>query len=197
MWAGEAFLFHSCLSAAMSLKLLDPREVLRGAETAWRSGAAPIESVEGFVRQSLGWREYVRGVCWLRMPEYLSENALGAVRPLPPFYRTGETEKACLANVLGQTLDPGCAHHIQRLMVTGLYALLLGVRPVEVHRWYLAVCVDAVEWVEVSNVIGITGRSRNRSSSGRAHRLPKRRKLARIGVSRLESPGATPARRVT
>lgn len=156
MWAGEAFLFHSRLSAAMNLKLLDPREVLRGAEEAWRSGSAPIESVEGFVRQVLGWREYVRGVYWLRMPEYLEGNALGADRPLPHFYWTGETEMACLADVLRQTLDLGYAHHIQRLMVTGLYALLLGVRPEEVHRWYLAIYVDAVEWVELPNVIGMS-----------------------------------------
>ena len=149
MWAGEPFLFHSRLSAAMNLKLLDPREVLRGAEAAWRSGASPIESVEGFVRQVLGWREYVRGIYWLRMPEYLEENALGADRPLPSFFWSGETEMACLADVLRQTLDLGYAHHIQRLMVTGLFALLLGVRPVEVHRWYLAVYVDAVEWVEL------------------------------------------------
>ncbi len=156
MWAGEPVLFHSRLSAAMNLKLLDPRDVLRGAEDAWKTGAAPIGSVEGFVRQVLGWREYVRGVYWLRMPEYLSENALGADRPLPPFYWTGETEMACLADVLRQTLDLGYAHHIQRLMVTGLYALLLGVRPEEVHRWYLAVYVDAVEWVELPNVIGMS-----------------------------------------
>lgn len=156
MWSGEPLLFHSRLSAAMNLKLLDPRAVLRGAEAAWRSGAAPIESVEGFVRQVLGWREYVRGVYWLRMPGYLAENALGADRPLPSFYWTGETEMACLAGVLRQTLDLGYAHHIQRLMVTGLYALLLGVRPEEVHRWYLAVYVDAVEWAELPNVIGMS-----------------------------------------
>ncbi len=156
MWAGEPVLFHSRLSAAMNLKLLDPRDVLRGAEDAWKTGAAPIGSVEGFVRQVLGWREFVRGVYWLRMPEYLSENALGADRPLPPFYWTGETEMACLADVLRQTLDLGYAHHIQRLMMTGLYALLLGVRPEEVHRWYLAVYVDAVEWVELPNVIGMS-----------------------------------------
>ena len=156
IWTGEAYLFHSRLSAAMNLKLLDPRQVLRGAEEAWRSGAAPIASVEGFVRQVLGWREYVRGVYWLRMPGYLEENVLGAKRPLPSFYWTGETEMACLADVLRQTLDLGYAHHIQRLMVTGLYALLLGVRPEEVHRWYLAVYVDAVEWVELPNVIGMS-----------------------------------------
>ena len=156
MWAGEPFLFHSRLSAAMNLKLLDPREVLRGAEAAWRSGASPIESVEGFVRQILGWREYVRGIYWLRMPGYLEENALGADRPLPAFFWSGETEMACLADVLRQTLDLGYAHHIQRLMVTGLYALLVGVRPVEVHRWYLAIYVDAVEWVELPNVLGMS-----------------------------------------
>jgi deoxyribodipyrimidine photolyase-related protein len=156
MWTGEPYLHHSRLSAAMNLRLLDPREVLRGAEAAWRAGEAPIESVEGFVRQVLGWREYVRGVYWLRMPKYLSENALGADRPLPPFYWTGETEMACLGDALRQTLSLGYAHHIQRLMVTGLYALLLGVRPAEVHQWYLAVYVDAVEWVELPNVIGMS-----------------------------------------
>jgi deoxyribodipyrimidine photolyase-related protein len=140
----------------MNLKLLDPREVLRGAEDAWRKGAAGIEAVEGFVRQVLGWREFVRGVYGLRMPGYLEENSLKADRPLPPFYWTGATEMACLGDVLRQTLARGYAHHIQRLMVTGLYALLLGVDPVEVHRWYLAVYVDAVEWVELPNVIGMS-----------------------------------------
>jgi len=156
MWSGEPFLYHSRLSAAMNLELLDPRDVLRGAEDAWKKGAAPIEAVEGFVRQVLGWREFVRGVYGLRMPGYLAENALKAGRPLPPFYWTGETEMACLQDVLRQTLAYGYAHHIQRLMVTGLYALLLGVDPVEVHRWYLAVYVDAVEWVEAPNVLGMS-----------------------------------------
>ena len=156
MWTGEPYLYHSRLSAAMNLKLLDPREVIGEAERTWRAGAAPIEAVEGFIRQVLGWREYVRGIYWLRMPAYLEGNALGADRPLPGFYWTGETEMACLREVIEQTLNHGYAHHIQRLMVTGLYALLLGVDPIEVHEWYLAIYVDAVEWVELPNVVGMS-----------------------------------------
>lgn len=156
MWSGEPWLYHSRLSAALNLKLLDPREVLRAAERAWREKRAPIASVEGFIRQILGWREYVRGIYWLFMPGYLDRNALEASQPLPPFYWTGDTEMNCLRHVIRQTLELGYAHHIQRLMVTGLFSLLLGVRPREVHEWYLAVYVDAVEWVELPNTLGMS-----------------------------------------
>ncbi len=156
MWSGEPWLYHSRLSAAMNLKLLDPREVLAAAEQAWRKKRAPIASVEGFIRQILGWREYVRGVYWRFMPDYVDRNALGAEQPLPSFYWTGETEMNCLRHALRQTLDHGYAHHIQRLMVTGLFSLLLGVRPREIHEWYLAVYVDAVEWVELPNTLGMS-----------------------------------------
>ena len=156
MWTGEPWLFHSRLSAAMNLKLLDPREVIAAAEQAWRSGAAPLAAVEGFIRQILGWREYVRGIYWTRMPDYAGLNALGADRPLPSWYWTGDTPMACLRDALGQTLRLGYAHHIQRLMVTGLFAQLLGVEPRQVHEWYLAVYVDAVEWVELPNVLGMS-----------------------------------------
>lgn len=156
IWAGEPWLYHSRLSAAMNLKLLSPRRVLSAAVDAWREGRAPLAAVEGFVRQILGWREYVRGVYWLRMPEFLDDNALGADQPLPALYWTGETRMACMRDALRQTLDLGYAHHIQRLMVTGLFALLLGVRPREIHAWYLAVYVDAVEWAELPNVLGMS-----------------------------------------
>ena len=156
MWAGEPWLWHSHIASAMNLKLLDPREVCEAAESAWRRGEAPIESVEGFIRQILGWREYVRGLYWHRMPGYLDDNALGAQQPLPAFYWTGETDMHCMAEAIGQTLATAHAHHIQRLMVTGLFALLLGVRPRLVHEWYLAVYVDAVEWVELPNTIGMS-----------------------------------------
>jgi deoxyribodipyrimidine photolyase-related protein len=116
----------------------------------------PLASAEGFIRQVLGWREYVRGVYWLRMPGYLDLNALDAYEALPGFYWTGDTGMRCLADAIGQTLEHGYAHHIQRLMVTGLYALLLGVAPREVHAWYLAVYVDAVEWVELPNTLGMS-----------------------------------------
>ena len=156
MWSGEPYLYHSRLSAALNLKLLDPREVIAAAVDAHRQRHAPLPAVEGFVRQVLGWREYVRGVYWLLMPDYAQRNALGATGKLPDFYWTADTEMNCLRHVIGQTLEYGFAHHIQRLMVTGLYALLLGVNPVEVHKWYLAVYVDAVEWVELPNVLGMS-----------------------------------------
>jgi len=156
MWTGQPTLYHSRLSAALNLKLLDPRRAIGVAEEAYRQGRAPLNSVEGFVRQILGWREYVRGVYWHTMPGYAERNELGADLPLPGFYWTGETDMHCLRACIQQTLDTGFAHHIQRLMVTGLFALLLGVDPAEVHRWYLAVYVDAVEWVELPNTLGMS-----------------------------------------
>jgi deoxyribodipyrimidine photolyase-related protein len=140
----------------MNLKLIRPREVIRAAEQAWRKKCAPLAAAEGFIRQILGWREYVRGVYWQCMPQYRDRNALDAQQPLPDFYWTGETEMNCLCHALKQTLELGYAHHIQRLMVTGLYALLLGVRPQAVHEWYLAVYVDAIEWVELPNTLGMS-----------------------------------------
>jgi deoxyribodipyrimidine photolyase-related protein len=156
MWTNEPWLYHSRLAAAMNLKLLDPREVIAAAEEAYRSGRVGLASAEGFIRQILGWREYVRGIYWLKMPGYAETNALGADEPLPAFYWTGETEMACLREAVGQTLRLGYAHHIQRLMVTGLYSLLLGVRPREICAWYLGVYVDAVEWVELPNTHGMS-----------------------------------------
>ncbi|WEY37693.1 cryptochrome/photolyase family protein [Paraburkholderia sp. SUR17] len=156
MWPREPWLWHSQLSAALNLKLLAPREVVAAAEAAWREGTVPLESAEGFVRQILGWREYVRGVYWTRMPHYREANGFEARLALPDFYWTGHTPMACMADAIGQTLNHGYAHHIQRLMVTGLYALLLGVDPQAVHTWYLAVYVDAVEWVELPNTLGMS-----------------------------------------
>jgi deoxyribodipyrimidine photolyase-related protein len=156
MWTGEPVLFHSRLSAALNLKILDPREVVAAAEKAYQDGAVPLAAAEGFIRQILGWREYVRGIYWLYMPEYLERNHLNAEADLPPFYWTGETDMVCLRESIGQTLETGYAHHIQRLMVTGLFALLVGVRPQAVHEWYLAVYVDAVEWVELPNTLGMS-----------------------------------------
>jgi deoxyribodipyrimidine photolyase-related protein len=156
MWTDTPFAWHSLIASSLNLKLLNPREVVAAAEEAWRSGHAPIEAVEGFIRQILGWREYIRGVYWQFMPGYKEMNALEADQPLPDFFWTGQTEMNCLRHTIGQTLEHGYAHHIQRLMVTGLYALLLGVRPTEIHEWYLAVYVDAVEWVELPNVLGMS-----------------------------------------
>jgi len=156
MWTDEPYVYHSRLSCAMNLHLLDPRDIVDAAVEALDAGRAPIQSVEAFVRQIIGWREFVRGIYWKFMPDYKRSNALGHDAPLPRFYWTGETDMACLRECVSQTLDLGFAHHIQRLMVTGLFAQLLGVDPLEVHKWYLAVYVDAVEWVELPNVYGMS-----------------------------------------
>ncbi|MEN8719381.1 MAG: cryptochrome/photolyase family protein [Oceanococcaceae bacterium] len=150
------WLYHSRLSAAMNLHLLNPREVVDAAIEALNCGHAPLNAVEGFIRQILGWREFVRGLYFQHMPGWEQENALEADADLPAFFWTGETEFACLADAIGQTLRYGYAHHIQRLMVTGLFCLLLGVTPRAVHRWYLGVYVDAVEWVELPNTLGMS-----------------------------------------
>ncbi len=156
MWPGDPWLYHAHLSAALNLKLLNPREVVAAAVAAFDAGHAPLASVEGFVRQILGWREYVRGIYWTQMPGYLERNTLGADADLPDWYWTGATDMACLRDAIEQTLTHGYANHIQRLMVTGLYALMLGVSPKQVHAWYLAVYVDAVEWVELPNTLGMS-----------------------------------------
>jgi deoxyribodipyrimidine photolyase-related protein len=156
MWPGDPWLYHAHVSAALNLKLLNPREVVAAAEAAYRGGHAPLASVEGFTRQILGWREYVRGIYWTRMPAYLERNALDAHEDLPGWYWNGATDMACLRDALDQTLTHGYANHIQRLMITGLYALMLGVEPRQVHAWYLAVYVDAVEWVELPNTLGMS-----------------------------------------
>ena len=156
MWPGDPWLYHDHLAAALNLKLLNPREVVAQAQAAYLAGRAPLASVEGFIRQILGWREYVRGVYWTQMPGYLERNALGANENLPAWYWSGATDMACLRDALAQTLTHGYANHIQRLMVTGLFALMLGVDPKQVHAWYLAVYVDAVEWVELPNTLGMS-----------------------------------------
>ena len=156
MWPGDPWLYHAHLSAALNLKLLNVREVVAQVQAAYLDGRAPLASVEGFIRQILGWREYVRGVYWTQMPGYLERNALGANENLPAWYWSGATDMACLRDALAQTLTHGYANHIQRLMVTGLFALMLGVDPKQVHAWYLAVYVDAVEWVELPNTLGMS-----------------------------------------
>ncbi len=155
MKQGEPLLFHSLLSPALNLGLLSPREVCAAAEAAWRAGAAPLNAVEGFVRQILGWREYVRGVYWTLMPGYAHSNGLEAARKLPSFYWTGATRMRCLSEAIDSTKRYAYSHHIQRLMVTGNFALLAGVAPSEIERWYLAVYADAFEWVEMPNTLGM------------------------------------------
>ncbi len=156
MWTGQPWLWHARISASMNLKLIGPREVIDAAVHAWQTRALPLQSVEGFVRQVLGWREFIRGMYWLDMPGLREANHFGHVRALPRWYWTGETHMQCMRAAVGQTLQYGYAHHIQRLMVTGQFALLAGIDPRQVEDWYLAVYVDAVEWVELPNVAGMT-----------------------------------------
>ena len=148
-------LFHSVLSLYMNAGLLDPMSVCRAAERAYYAGNAPLNAVEGFIRQILGWREYVRGLYWLEMPEYAETNALGAERDLPALYWGAPTAMRCLAHAVDETRRLAYAHHIQRLMVTGLFALLAGIDPKQVSAWYLAVYADAYEWVELPNTHGM------------------------------------------
>ena len=155
MKTGAPFLWHAVISPYLNAGLLDPRDVVRRAAAAYEDGHAPINAVEGFVRQILGWREYVRGIYWLRMPDYAQTNALGATRPLPAFYWTGDTRMNCLAQAIAETRANAYAHHIQRLMVTGNFALLAGIAPAEIEAWYLAVYADAYDWVELPNTHGM------------------------------------------
>ena len=155
IWPDQPWLYHAHLSAALNLKLLNPREVVWAAEAAYREGRAGLASVEGFVRQILGWREYVRGIYWSQGPDYGRSNALGATLPLPSFYWDGETDMNCLRSAIGDTLKHAYSHHIQRLMITGNFALLAGIHPAEIAEWYLAVYADAIEWVELPNTHGM------------------------------------------
>ena len=155
MKTGQPWLFHSLLSPALNLKLLDPREVIEAALEAYRGGVAPLNAVEGFIRQILGWREFIRGVYWHEGREYAQRNGLDEHGDLPEAYWTGDSDMACLRESLGQVLATGYGHHIQRLMVTGNYALLRGVHPRRVSDWYLGMYVDGVDWVTLPNTLGM------------------------------------------
>ncbi len=156
MLTGERHLWHSILSPYINAGLLDPLDLCRRAEAEYRGGRAPLNSVEGYIRQIIGWREYMRGIYWREGPDYVDRNFLNHTRPLPAFYWTGETDMHCMAEALGQTLATAHAHHIQRLMVTGNFALLIGADPRQVHEWYLEVYIDAYEWVELPNTLGMS-----------------------------------------
>jgi len=156
MLTGQKFLYHSLLSPYINCGLLDPLAVCKRVEAEYKKGRVPLNATEGFIRQIIGWREYVRGIYWLKMPEYVKRNFLEADNKLPDFYWTGETEMLCLREAITQTKEEAYAHHIQRLMVTGNFAMLAGVDPHEVHEWYLAVYADAYEWVELPNTLGMS-----------------------------------------
>ena len=158
MYTGDAFLFHSRLSFSLNSKMISPLEVVKKVEDYWleNQGSIRISQVEGFIRQIIGWREYMRGVYWARMPEYASLNFFKHERKLPEFFWTGKTKMNCLKHAIGQSLEHAYAHHIQRLMVTGNFALLAGIHPDEVDLWYLGIYIDAVEWVEITNTRGMS-----------------------------------------
>ena len=156
MHSREPVLFHSLLSFALNTKMLDPREVVEAAVRAHGAGQVPIAAAEGFIRQILGWREYMRGVYWAKMPGYTERNALGAQLPLPAWFWDGKTSMRCLRITIEDSLRHAHAHHIQRLMITGNFALIAGIDPQAVHRWYLGIYIDAFEWVEAPNTIGMS-----------------------------------------
>ena len=152
---GQPWMWHGLISTSINLGLLDPRDVCRRAEVEYRAGRAPLNAVEGFIRQILGWREFVRGIYWLKMPEYGARNFLDADRVLPWFFWSGKTDMACVADAVTTSRDNAYAHHIQRLMVTGNLMMLLGVNPDAVDDWYMTVYADAYEWVEMPNTRGM------------------------------------------
>lgn len=156
MLEGEPTLYHSLLSFYINSGLLDPLAVCQRVQDAYRNGNAPLNAAEGFIRQIIGWREYVRGIYWLKMPDYRDKNFFSNTRQLPEIYWSADTDMLCMAEVIGQTIKYAYAHHIQRLMITGNFALLAGIEPKQVHEWYLAVYADAFEWVELPNTLGMS-----------------------------------------
>jgi deoxyribodipyrimidine photolyase-related protein len=156
MVTGNPYLYHSRLSSSLNLHLLDPRDAIERAVEAYQRKKASLNSVEGFVRQVLGWREYVRGIYWREMPDYEKRNGLEAELPMPAFMWTAETEMNCVHQCVSQLIEHAYAHHIQRLMVLGLFCLLLGVRPQLVNRWHLSMYIDAIDWVSLPNVLGMS-----------------------------------------
>jgi deoxyribodipyrimidine photolyase-related protein len=155
MIQGEPWMYHSHIGLYLNCGLLAPLECIQLAEAAYHDGTAPLNAVEGFIRQILGWREYVRGIYWLKMPDYKTLNFLDAKRPLPAFYWTADTQMNCMRQCITETKQNAYAHHIQRLMVLGNFALIAGLDPDAVNEWYLLVYADAYEWVELPNVTGM------------------------------------------
>ena len=156
MLESDRFLHHSVLSPYLNIGLLSPLEICERVEAEWQAGRVPINAAEGYIRQVIGWREYVRGLYFHEGPDYTARNGLGHTRNLPWMYWGGETRMNCMAHAVAQTQDEAYAHHIQRLMVTGSFALLAGIDPTQVHEWYLAVYADAFEWVEAPNTVGMS-----------------------------------------
>jgi deoxyribodipyrimidine photolyase-related protein len=165
MWTDTPYVYHSTLSAPLNLKLLNPRECCDAAIAAYRKGEAPLASVEAFVRQLIGWREFIRGVYWYEGEGYAQRNGLDSRGELPEFYWSGRTDMACMSHCVGQVVEHGFGHHIQRLMVTGNFALLAGVHPKKVSDWYLGMFIDGVDWVTLPNALGMVMHADKRSGS--------------------------------
>ncbi|MCB1607196.1 MAG: cryptochrome/photolyase family protein [Xanthomonadales bacterium] len=153
---GHWRLFHSLISFALNTKMINPRELVQAAQQAYRERQIPLAAAEGFIRQVIGWREYVRGVYWAQMPGYDKQNFFAHEQPLPHWFWDGNTRMRCLRHAIGQSLEHAYAHHIQRLMIIGNFALLAGLSPQELHRWYLGIYIDAFEWVELPNTLGMS-----------------------------------------
>ena len=165
MWTDTPFVYHSVLSPALNLKLLNPRECCQAAIAAYQSKQAPLQSVEAFIRQIIGWREFIHGVYWLEGPDYAQRNSLNQHGQLPEFYWTGQTDMACMRQALTQVLDIAYGHHIQRLMITGNFALLSGVHPKAISDWYLGMYADGVDWVTLPNTLGMVMHADRRPGS--------------------------------
>ena len=200
MLEGEKFLYHSLLSLYLNAGLLDPLEVCQRVEAAYHNNRAPLNAAEGFIRQIIGWREYVRGIYWLKMPDYVDLNFFENTRDLPDMYWTADTDMACMHAAISQTKEEAYAHHIQRLMVTGNFALLAGVDPKQVHEWYLAVYADAYEWVELPNTLGMSqfgdggllGSKPYAASGNYIHKMSNHCKTCRYDVKQKTGDGACP-----
>lgn len=200
MLEGEKFLYHSLLSPYLNIGLLDPLDLCQRAEGEYREGRAPLNAVEGYIRQILGWREFILGIYFHEGPDYPSRNMLKADRDLPWFYWSGETDMACMKAAIGQTITDAYAHHIQRLMVTGNFALIAGLDPQQVHEWYLAVYADAFEWVESPNTVGmilfadggIVGSKPYAASGAYINRMSDHCKGCTYSVSKKSGEGCCP-----
>jgi deoxyribodipyrimidine photolyase-related protein len=200
MLTGEPVLWHAHLSPYINSGLIDPLDLCRRVEAEWRAGRVPLNAAEGFIRQIIGWREYVRGIYWWTGPDYVERNYFGNERQLPRWYWTGETDMHCLSQAIGQTLALAYAHHIQRLMVTGNFALLIGADPKAVHLWYLEVYADAYEWVELPNTLGMSqygdggllGSKPYASSGAYINRMSDYCRHCRYDVTKRVGPDACP-----